>query len=266
MALVVTVPAAGFFPSLPISPASGQPLWVGLLGGPLFGLGAALNKGCSFSTLQRLADGDWRMLVTLAGYCGGSALCYLSRLPFPSAPTHDPERISGVWFMLATLVLWGWAIVMLVRMRRQRVSLHDLIHGTTLGPVTTGLLLGLGASALYLGFGPWTYTNTLQAALGSFFTERPLPPASQLFLVPVLFIGMVLSAWQRRAADRRLSSGRWGLNLAGGTLMGLGGVLIPGGNDTLLLRLIPALAPSSLWVYLALLGGVAIGLMLQRQE
>jgi hypothetical protein len=47
--------------------------------------------------------------------------------------------------------------------------------------------------------------------------------------------------------------------------MGLGGALIPGGNDTLLLRLIPALAPNSLYSYLLLILGVAFGWLLQRR-
>jgi hypothetical protein len=47
--------------------------------------------------------------------------------------------------------------------------------------------------------------------------------------------------------------------------MGIGGALIPGGNDTLLLRLIPALAPNSLYTYLMLILGVASGWLLQRR-
>lgn len=35
------------------------------LGGFAFGVGAAINGGCSLSTLQRLADGDLTMLAAL---------------------------------------------------------------------------------------------------------------------------------------------------------------------------------------------------------
>lgn len=44
-----------------------------LLGGWLFGIGAAVNGGCSLSTLHRLADGDRGMLATLAGFALGVA-------------------------------------------------------------------------------------------------------------------------------------------------------------------------------------------------
>jgi hypothetical protein len=47
--------------------------------------------------------------------------------------------------------------------------------------------------------------------------------------------------------------------------MGMGGTLIPGGNDTLLLRHIPSLAPDSLWTYLMLILGVTSGLLYMRR-
>lgn len=46
--------------------------------------------------------------------------------------------------------------------------------------------------------------------------------------------------------------------------MGLGGALIPGSNDELILRAIPALSPHALPAYIALLAGVACALWLLR--
>jgi uncharacterized membrane protein YedE/YeeE len=54
-----------------------QPAWTrtplswALAGGLLFGVGAAVNGGCSLSTLTRLADGDLGMLAALAGFLAG---------------------------------------------------------------------------------------------------------------------------------------------------------------------------------------------------
>lgn len=186
--LTLTVPAVWLFPGQFATPVLGGPLWTGLLGGMLFGFGAALNKGCSFSTLQRLADGDWRMLAALAGFFGGSALCY----SLSSVPHLQMERVSGLvsgaWLAPATLVLWVWAAVELTRLWRHRVSWRDMAHAPSFSPAATGLVLGLGSA------------------------------------------------------------------------------LIPGGNDTLLLRLIPSLAPGGLWIYLMLIFGVAMGLSLQRRR
>ena len=62
-AMLPTLPAGYLFPERFPSPMAGSSLWGGLLGGLLSGFDAALNRGCSFSTQQRLADADWRRLT-----------------------------------------------------------------------------------------------------------------------------------------------------------------------------------------------------------
>ncbi|PLL10354.1 hypothetical protein C0V75_21225 [Tabrizicola sp. TH137] len=46
----------------------------GIAGGLIFGLGAAVNGACSFSTLSRLADGHLVMLFTVLGWGIGIVL------------------------------------------------------------------------------------------------------------------------------------------------------------------------------------------------
>lgn len=264
-AMVLTVPASYFFPERFPVPVANGPLWTGLLGGLLFGLGAALNRGCSFSTLQRLADGDWRMLASLGGFLGGSALWY--RLPLMKTEPAMSELAlhSTPWLVSLMVALMVWAILESFRLWRRRHSFKRLRHAQNFSPAMTAVILGLGGGLLYLGFGPWTYSNSLQASAGALVGERLLPSALQLALVPVLLSGMFLSAWRRGAWRIRKPLQGWSANLVGGTFMGLGGALIPGGNDTLLLRLIPSMTPHSLWNYLMLIAGVAVGLMLTRR-
>ena len=68
---------------LDLAPAAASirtPFLFALVGGFVFGVGAALNRGCSLSTLQRLADGEMSMLVTLAGLVlGVASFSYLGR-------------------------------------------------------------------------------------------------------------------------------------------------------------------------------------------
>src|SRR6266851_359440 len=60
-----------------LMPASGTGLngWsltgVAVLGGFVFGLGAAINRGCAFSTMARFADGDGKMLAAIIGFALG---------------------------------------------------------------------------------------------------------------------------------------------------------------------------------------------------
>jgi len=261
-AMLLTVPALLFCPERFAAAAATGPLSLALPGGFLFGLGAAINRGCAFSTLQRLADADWRMLATLAGFLAGD-------MPWqfwsPPASASLPAAAPATWLWPALIGVTVWALWELARLWRGRDSLRDERDGQAYSPAATAILLGLGADALYLGFGPWTYTASLHGFSGALIQDIPFPPVAQLALVPILFGGMLFSAWQRGTWQGRKSSRGWGLSLTGGTLMGIGGALIPGGNDTLLLRLIPALAPNSLYTYLMLILGVASGWLLQRR-
>lgn len=71
-----------------------MPHRLALLGGFAFGVGAAINGGCSLSTLQRLADGDLTMLAALAGFVGGvSALMWVDH---QLALTYSCAKQSGI--------------------------------------------------------------------------------------------------------------------------------------------------------------------------
>ena len=52
--------------------------------------------------------------------------------------------------------------------------------------------------------------------------------------------------------------------LVGGILMGVGTVLIPGGNDTLILKSMPLLSLHAIPTFTALLFGVALTLFIRR--
>lgn len=59
------------YPSVAIPVLERTPHAAALTGAFVFGIGAAVNGGCSLSTLQRLADGDLSMLATLAAFVSG---------------------------------------------------------------------------------------------------------------------------------------------------------------------------------------------------
>lgn len=47
--------------------------------------------------------------------------------------------------------------------------------------------------------------------------------------------------------------------------MGIGAALVPGGNDVLLLNAIPGLATHAIPAYLAMLVGIAMGLLIRKR-
>jgi len=54
--MLLTLPSSYLFAKRFALPTPATSLWGGLLGGLLFGLRAALNRVCTFSTLQRLVE------------------------------------------------------------------------------------------------------------------------------------------------------------------------------------------------------------------
>ena len=158
-------------------------------GGFLFGVGAAVNGGCAFSTLGQLANGNLWMLTTLFGFCMGVA------------------------------------------------GLSIMVPMTEPSQNLTPLLLKSPKPLIYTG----------------------------MALLWLLACWEIVRLWRSRKKGkswRRIQA--WPRHLMGGTLMGAGAVLIPGGNDTLILKSLPGLSPHAIPAFVALLCGICATLLLMR--
>src|SRR5258707_5231317 len=81
-------------------------------GGFAFGLGAAINGGCAYSTMARFVDGDGRMLAAILGFAVGVlAFVLLVNAGSLTRPTQAPALVSGLlpWsaVIAVVVVLWG---------------------------------------------------------------------------------------------------------------------------------------------------------------
>lgn len=249
-----------------------EPRLLGVAGGFVFGVGAAINRGCSLSTLQRLADGHPDALLSFAGLAAGIFLWCAADAAFGlSRPLVAPVAWEGIgnWAAAIVFVLWLLAIWELVRLWRSRprgATLWQLPAIDTYRLSTAALVIGVSGGLLYGLIGQWTYTSLLRNAIEGTNPGGPAPGFFQASLVAALFVGMVASALQRgsfRVREPAAPAGRL-KRLAGGTLMGFGAAAVPGGNDTLLLTGIPTLSPWSLASYLAVLAGVASVMRMMR--
>jgi hypothetical protein len=89
-------------------------------GGCCFGLGAVINSSCSQSDLHRRADGELRLLATLAGFARGVAAWLAIRAiagPIELVPAASPWLR---WPALRPWVLARLVICALLRLRRRR--------------------------------------------------------------------------------------------------------------------------------------------------
>jgi uncharacterized membrane protein YedE/YeeE len=248
----------------PLAPAFERlPVGLAALGGFVFGAGAALNGGCSLSTLQRLVDGELAMLGTLLGFALGLVgwLAMEDRgFPTGLAPRSSPwVRMDEVaWTGIVLLAIF--AIREAVRWSRSAGGprrWHERILAERYQVSSAAAVLGLAGGALYALQGSWNYTYFVRQNLATAFGMSP-PAAWKGALALAVLTGMFVSSLQRRSFRLRIAqAGTMARSSASGFLMGIGSALVPGGNDALLLTGIPLLSWHALLAYAALLAGIA---------
>ncbi|HEY6256085.1 MAG TPA: YeeE/YedE thiosulfate transporter family protein [Xanthobacteraceae bacterium] len=263
----ITIPVFLLMPSAGAG-LSGWPLTgAAVLGGFVFGVGAAINGACAFSTLARLADGEGRMLVTGAAF-GLGVLCFVLLIDWRliERPAPTPALIGSLlgWpLVVVAAALAVWAVYEMARLWRTRPA-GRCVHALVLAPQyrlsSAAMLIGIAGATIFLIYGSIGYTMTLQQLVEGLHGTRSFPAAASWLLFLAILAGMLLSTWQRRSfrPDWRPRL-IWLRNLCGGLLMGAGVALTPGGNDALVLYGIPSLSPHALPAYLAMVVGIGLG-------
>lgn len=206
-----------------------------VLGGVVFAGGAYVNGRCSLGTIARLGSGDLSRIGTLLGiFCGialgisfmpvsasGGAAPAFAALPPPTRIVIAPASTALLAILLRRIVPRGFNAV------QWSIPKAMIVIG-----VVNGLLVWLARD--------WSYTtlfrHVARGEAGTSFGGLVL-----LVLVGGAIAGGLVSGqlvWRVGAARD------WVLAGAGGLLMGIGVVLVPGGNDTMLLVGLPLLLPN----------------------
>jgi uncharacterized membrane protein YedE/YeeE len=242
-----------------------------LAGGFLFGVGAAVNRGCAFSTLTHLGSGDLQFSATLAGFVLGVGL-YLqlaSALPAPDVVlTWSPLVAPDAWRLPVALVVWawaGWELWRLWRSRPRSKPWRERLFASRYRLSAGAALIGISNAFLFTAHGSWAYTGALAETVEDLAVMGPGVSPLRGALALALMAGIVFSAVQSRRFRLRVPrSSVWLLHLVGGTIMGLGAALVPGGNFVLILQGIPSLSPHALPAFAALTVGIAVALLVTR--
>ena len=233
-------------------------------GGVLFGVGAGINGGCTFSTLSRTMDGNLAVLGAVACWPLGMLAALLLPLP-PIYPVRGAHSALPFWLLLP-LGLWLlWEGLAIVRRLRRAGTLRRALGAPVYTLSAAAALVGLSNAVLLEASGPWSFTGAILCGIGADKLARCDRPALPCLIVLAALAGMAASAWQRGSFAMRRPRLRPTLRHAtGGFLMGAGATLIPGGNDGLILFGIPSLSPHAVPAYLALLLGILATLMTMR--
>lgn len=220
---------------MPVGHAAGG---IAIAGGVLLGLGAYINGACVFGAIANVGSGNWVYLLTPVGYFL-ACLTTAQLVPLPTSASLDltapllraPDWLIASMILIATVRL-GF-IAAGVRNWRARADHYRPHLGT--------LMIGLTFLVMLLTAGPWTYMEILKdLARGEVMPNA----AFRVMLLVMLIVGAVIGGWFSGKLQWRAITVRAALRcLVGGFVMSLGGQLIPGQNDGLILTGLPLIWP-----------------------
>ena len=243
-----------------------------ILGGALLGFGAYVNKACVFGAIARLGSGEWAYVATPVGFYAGclSAPHVFTFTVQQRVPQASPVLNASAWVAVPFIAFMAWRLARALyasavgsrelkhsALRRVAARLASRVwspHGAT-------TVIGITFLLMFLLVGAWAYTDVL--------TELADGAASDLtargLLVLALFSGALAGG---------VTAGRWRTTaismpqlakcFTGGALMGWGSLIIPGGNDGLVLLGMPLLWPYAWVAFVTMCAIIGLALVAER--
>lgn len=265
-AMAVALPLAWLLPGT-FSMAPTHPgLLPALAGGALYGLGTVVNGACVFGTFSRILSGNLSFLAVLPGIATGAGLGLSLGLPLlrsekVASPLAEPGPAGLAAEAIAIVVVIAAAVAIVRSHRRAGLGLAFVLRAARWRTSFSMMVIGVLGGVLFATGFPWSYPSFLRQAGAAAFGLPASFALATLVGVSSLVAGGVVSAlaggrfaWR---APRLVQSLRC---LAGGTGMGLAATFVPGGNDSLLLGALPAMAWHGAAAYVAMMA-VQLGLL-----
>lgn len=256
-----TIAAAfGIFASTSLASPAGA--FLAAFGGAIFGLGASVNGGCALGSAARLARGEVAFLAMPLGFILGAAgVAHAFPIAVAQSAPPSPTTTSQAAILLAGafLLIQTFRFVMFVR---RSPNARRLI-AQRVWPVSAVMAaIGVAGSALSLFAPAWAYTALL-VDVGAHGVRAGVLDGGVIY--GALLSGAALSAWLvQRLRIERPTLRHIAEKILGGAAMGAGAVLIPGGNDALLLHGLPHLIGTAMIAYTAMSAAIALSLVLTR--
>ena len=236
------------------------------LGAVLLGFGAWVNQACVFGAIARLGSGEWAYGATPIGYYLGclsvKALFGMSAsLAQPSDMFMQVAANAALW-PLAALMLWRLYALFGRKGQAKADSETGYAKNLVWSPHGATIVIGFMFLATIILVGTWAYTDVLAQLANGMRNVLPVG----VFMVVALLAGAVLGGYKAgRLRWHPVSVAAIARCLLGGMVMAWGSLLIPGGNDGLILVGMPLLWPYAWAAFLTMCLTVALALWAQTR-
>lgn len=249
------LPCTWLFPDIIKLSKAYQISEITLMAGALFGLGAFLNGACVFGTLAHISKGEINYVGTIVGMFIGAL----------ATPLLKPQIESNYFLDLShptPLAILTWLAFILItanelRLRRQLIKFNYFAIRSkhVWDPILSMAIIGINGGLLYATIGNWGYLTVLSHDAAKLLNPSIPDVTIQVFSATgALILGAIVAAWKtHKLKIRKPGAAMFVRKMLGGSLMSFSALIIPGGNDTLLLYGIPSLAPHAFVAYLIML-------------
>jgi len=233
-------------------------------------LGAYVNSACVFGAIARLGSGEWAYIVMPVGFYVG-CVTLPSVFPFPAAqklPYASPVLQASPWIASAFGVFMLWRLIGALRALAADEGTGPFLPRSmramasrVWSPHAATTVIGITFFFMLLLVGAWAYTDVLAELARGMAGNL----AARTLLLLALFAGAMLGGLTAgRFRSTRISAAQLAKCFAGGLLMGWGSLLIPGGNDGLILVGIPLLWPYAWIAFLTMCATIGTALLVEK--
>jgi uncharacterized protein len=258
-AFAVIVPIA-WYGAGPFKTSGQLPLsFLPVIGGVLYAVGCCVNGACIFGVCSRLTAGNLSFIFTIPGMAAGATLAELAHVA-PSASQLQPTLAAQPNWPL--FVLWltvvaflAWVVWRMLRVHwRAGITLANLLRQSRWRSALAAVIIGVIGGLLFATDVPWIYPALIRRVAFYLAGSRADFPLETIVGSASLFLGgMAAAGYHGRfvfSAPHPLPALQ---SLIGGIVMGFAWALIPGGNDAMVLYLVPSLALHGILAYFAML-------------
>lgn len=217
------------------------------VGGFLFGIGASINQACSVSTLNQFARGNLSMLFTMTGWFVGWYIWDL--LSASLSITINYQQLPQLNQQFVN-IMFGLSILLTLII----ILLFPKERGRWLGISAIGLLV----SILFFIEPIWAPSRLIQDFGRSVVEDKTAPSIYRTALAIMMLLGMWVSVMLYR--DKRFlwpTIHKTIRHSIGGLMMGFGGAIALGGNDSQILMGIPSMSFGAITAIAFMLVGIA---------